>query len=298
MPRYRIDRREVVAGPTPAEWVEGSVIDTGETAPSAQAPRTEMITGLTNGQEYEFRVVRLDNGTPAASSSERRARPTRFAIDFTDQYSGGVTVTWADQRGGKHYRIDRWTTATDTPSPGDVTSTAVTLGGEINTSGQLALTGLVNGTTYRLQVQRLMGSGGSVARSSAVVQARPTVDFEAPPEGFTADGPSAVSPAGEVKAQFVTSSDGKQGIIITLKNAAFNSLTVAYVQNGVSVSRSHPSTGFAKIGNTQSYFCEIPNLSTLPITVPASDPVENGAQVTLVRQGQGLTFVIQPTYVL
>jgi hypothetical protein len=64
------------------------------------------------------------------------------------------------------------------------------------------------------------------------------------------------------------------------------------------VSRSHPSTGFAKIGNSQSYFCEISDLSALPITVPASDPVENGAQVTLVRQGQGLTFVIEPTYEL
>jgi hypothetical protein len=293
MPVYRIERREVVAGTTPADWIAAATVDTGGSTPSSQAPRVETITGLTNGQEYEFRVVRLDNGTPAAATTERRARPSRFDIDYTDAYTGGVTLNWTDQRGGKHYRVDRWVTATDTPDPSDVESTPVELAGSVNYAGQTQITGLSNGTLYRFRVHRLQGSNGSIARSTSIGQATPTTEFDAPAAGFTALGPSVVN--GDLKAQFAVDSMGQSGILITLKGQNFESLTVSYVQ-GVTTSNVSV-TGGNKVGSTKSYFVAIANLTTSPISVPNSSPVKTGARVVLVAKGTTSTTEVEPTYV-
>jgi hypothetical protein len=303
MPRYRIDRRVYTAGPTPADWVEGTIIDTGTSAPTAQAPQVVTVTGLTNGQEYEFRVVRLENGDPEKVSPERRARPTRFDIDFSDPYTGGVTLNWTDQRGGKYYRVDRWTTATDSPNSSDITSTAVTFAGDVSTTGQAQITGLVNGTTYRFRVHRLSGLGGSIARTSSVVQATPTSEFEAPPAGFTADGPASAS--GDLKAQFVTATSGTRGILVTLKVSAFDLIRITYVRSGQTATTTIQWTSASNFNtqnlgptasnNAKQYYAIIPD-SHYDITIPGTSPAVQGATVFIDSNGNTENFTVGPTY--
>ncbi len=156
------------------------------------------VTGLTNGQEYTFkvravRVSTLDNitttdnglasdpGVSATPMLSPPAAPTGFSATPGD---GKVTLRWTAPSGpitGYQYSQNGggWTSTGWTPATG--TSTIRTV------------IGLTNGTTYTFKV-RAVNSGGNGAESG---QASATPDASAPPPP---PPPPPVIPPGDINA--------------------------------------------------------------------------------------------------
>jgi hypothetical protein len=311
MPRYLIQWRSASGN---GSWTGSREVDTGGTVPSSGSPVVEPVTGLPNGQSLEFQVVRLDaNGNATAIASDvRSATPSRFTLDGADPFANTVRLAWTDQKNWQYFRVARWTTATDSPSPGDVTTTEVTLA-QASTSGTVDISGLTDGLTYRFRVDRIAGPLGAVTRVGGnVLAATPQSGFDAPPAGYTAIGPSSVS--GDLKAQFAVDSSGRAGILISLKANAFDSITVTYVtKQGTTVivtwrandNQAVKSFNTQQLGPTatsnRQFFLYIPKLESdpdpFPVTILNSSPVRQGAHVALDSQGATTNFDVEPTYV-
>jgi hypothetical protein len=303
MPSYLV-RWKSGGGPN---WAHSAIVDTGDTVPTAAQPATFTVTGLVSGQAYDLEVVRLlFGGSEGRSSGVRSVLPAKVSLDWSDGFSAGLSIGWTDQRGGRYYRIERWTTATDDPAAADITTTSVDVG-SVRTTSTASLAGLTNGVTYRMRVSRLNGPDGVVQRTTGVITGTPTSSFDST-AGFDGLGPSTSSPGGQVKAQFVTeASTGYIGILISLNNQGYESVAVTYIANNASPAGTVTTRTWTSASNftsqslgtrsgNKTYFLSIPS-DSFPVLVPSSDPAQQGATVVLTNNGQGNQFTVTPTYV-
>jgi hypothetical protein len=315
MPRYLIQWRPAT-GSGNGSWTGGGSgsreIDTGATIPTLAQPVEETVTGLPNGQALEVRAVRLlDTGLPSAVvSGTGSVVPSRLSLDGADPFAGAVRLAWTDQRNWQYYRVERWTTATTTPAPGDITTTEITLASP-STSGTVDISGLINDTPYRFRINRISGPLGAVTRIAVnVLTATPQTGFDAPPAGFTALGSSVVS--GNLKAQFATDASGRKGILVGLKTSSYDLVRVRFVADGKSTTSTISWTSAANFdtqqlgpgpngASTKSFFVWIPTVLSdpdpHPISIPGSSPKQAGAEVFLDSQGATTNFTVEPTYI-
>jgi hypothetical protein len=145
------------------------------------------------------------------------------------------------------YRVE-WQLASADPVTGTWQSQTVSTASR---QGQSRITGLTNGTQYRVRVVRLARStrsGADVAlRVSPDVLRSPTADYESI-AGYDGAGPPASD--GATKAQYVTSADGVRGVIVSLTTSNFNNLTVDIVSGGTTTTYVIPKTGTLPAGVT------------------------------------------------
>ncbi|CAK0780793.1 hypothetical protein CCP3SC15_70046 [Gammaproteobacteria bacterium] len=115
---------------------------------------TRTITGLTNGTTYFFTVTAVTNGGVSAFSNELSATPQAAllapAINSATPGNAAVTLKWSTVTGATSYNIFWGTVA----------------GGENQTrtgviGKAVAITGLVNGTTYFFKMKAVNASGTS-----------------------------------------------------------------------------------------------------------------------------------------
>ena len=144
----------------------------------------EVITGLTNGQEYEIRVETLDTGkktdeanpSVAATGSPKQspARVSNFSVAATD--NGELTVTWTTSYAPHGYRL-RWRKIDGGFNEG-VRLPAGTTEYEITT-------GLEAGTVYRVRIDSLNEDGGLVSGTAFAKDARTRTNVPSPPQELT-----------------------------------------------------------------------------------------------------------------
>ena len=91
MPQFQIQYKQTAQ----SEWINGPLVDTGE---SLQGQGT--VTGLTNGIDYDFRVVRLTVTSPVVT-----ARPVADA----EIVSGFVNTGGTASSGSSVFQIGRYT---------------------------------------------------------------------------------------------------------------------------------------------------------------------------------------------
>jgi len=283
MPTYRVERR--LASQADAEWTLLQEVTTA-TVPTPESPKTVTVDGLTNGTEYEFRVIRPLEGTVALESRARRALPSQFDSTIAP-VGGGFQIEWFDGRGGNHFRVDRWTTATDSPAADDVTSTSVSASGDGSTNGSVTLTGLNAETTYRVQVHRLSSAGGSIQRSTAVQQAVPL------PAGTDSIGPVETLSDGTT-AQFVSDTSTEPpttGLRVTFSNATSRTFKIEFYRSVGGVATLVTLQETKATGGSRSKFVAI----ALDVFV---DPAltTKGAVVTVLSGGAASTDAATVTY--
>ena len=181
----------------------------------APAVSGEVITGLTNGQEYKIRVETLDTGkktdeaNPSESATGRPtgppARVSDFSVVATD--NGKLTVTWTTSYAPHGYML-RWRKIDGGFNEG-VQLTAGTTEYEITT-------GLEAGTVYRVRIDSLNEDGGLVSGTAFAKDARTRTNVPSPPQELTLttkkDDPQ-LDP-GEIKVTWKAATNAPNGYMV------------------------------------------------------------------------------------
>jgi hypothetical protein len=287
MPRYRISLIPV-NGQNPTT-PDPKIVDTGDRIPRTGDRESVTFTGLVNAQNYDVVVERLGiNEDVVVASATRQGRPSRFDIDWSDAFSGGVSVGWTDQRGGTNYRVEHWvsTDAIDAAPTGTLYVTFV----NSQTTGSASVTGLDNTKTYRFRVSRqAAGNTNELRLSASTITRQPDAGFDAP-VGYTADGPSAGFEGDtETKAQFVTDSLGQTGILISFKQAARKQFSVDFY-SGAAV---RSLTTYDEAAGSKTVFVAV----NLPVFQDAGLTVKGAVVTILSNTGAPTSTVASVTYV-
>ena len=152
-------------------------------AGSGAGTTAHLVTGLTNGQQYRFRLRSVNvagqseqtdnkNATPTASQANIRLQPRGLAATPD---AGEVTLTWADPN-------DSSITKYQYTQDGGMTWEDISESGATTTS--YTVTGLTNGTQYTFQVRAVNDTGAGTA--SDTVSATPRLPKPKPPTNFSA----------------------------------------------------------------------------------------------------------------
>jgi titin len=154
-----------------------AIADTGSVLPNA------VVTGLTNGTTYQFRVTALAGSALGATSSATSTKPGRApgvpSVLSATPGDASVSLAWTapvDLGGGAivGYRIDR---STD----GGTTWTTV-IADTATTSTSATVSSLTNGATYTYRVAAITEFGTGAATSPASTQPR---GLAGPPTSLT-----------------------------------------------------------------------------------------------------------------
>ncbi|CAK0772302.1 hypothetical protein CCP3SC15_4520002 [Gammaproteobacteria bacterium] len=142
---------------TTAGGESATPIKTGVTGTSV------IITGLSNGTKYYFKMKAVNTNGTSAYSNEVNAKPIAApVVNSATAGTGQVTLTWSTVTGATSYSVYQGTTAggeSPTAAKTGVTGTTVTL------------TGLTNGATYYFKMVAVNATGSSA--SSNEVSATP-----------------------------------------------------------------------------------------------------------------------------
>ncbi len=174
--RYEIQWRQVSDPAQP--WSDWDEVSGGRSA------RDTTMTGLTNGQRYEF-AVRAVNGVGDGASIAQVAMPQALSLTAS-RGDGRVGLRWtfsAHSSTIAHYQVRQRIS----DSGQDWSDWAEVSGG--TSARSKTVMGLTNGVTYQFQVQALDSEGTSVS-VSAIVSATPAGLPDAPPHfmPFPGDG--------------------------------------------------------------------------------------------------------------
>ncbi len=255
---------------------------------------TVIVTGLTNGVQYQFRVSAVNTaGTGTASSTTDAtprtvpAAPTSLSATpgnaqvslswFAPTNNGGSTIT--------DYKIEyssnagtSWNTFTD----GTSTGTTVTV------------TGLSNGQAYQFRVSAVNTAGTGAA--SSTVDATPRT-VPAAPTGLSAtpgdaqivlswtapnNGGSAIT---EYTIQYKASTASWPGVTTTVVNVV--SHTISSLTNGVQYDFRISAENLAGTGPVSSIVSTTPVASNVPDTVPPV--ITTPADAIIVHQNDAFT---------
>ena len=174
--RYEIQWRQVSE---PAQdWSDWVPVSGGRSA------RDTTMTGLTNGQRYEF-AVRAVNGVGNGASIAQVAMPQALSLTASGG-DGQVGLNWTSSAHSStiaHYQVRQRVS----DSGQDWSDWATVPGG--TSARDTTVTGLTNGTTYQFQAQAIDSQDALISVSN-VVSATPAAVPDAPPHfmPFPGDG--------------------------------------------------------------------------------------------------------------
>ncbi|MDE2807770.1 MAG: fibronectin type III domain-containing protein, partial [Gemmatimonadota bacterium] len=151
-----------------------------------RSARDTTMTGLTNGQRYEF-AVRAVNGVGDGASIAQTAMPQALSLTASGG-DGQVGLNWtfsAHSSTIAHYQVRQRIS-----DSGQAWSDWATVPGG-TTARDTTVTGLTNGETYQFQAQAIDSQDASVS-VSAIVSATPAAVPDAPPHFMPFPGDSQV----------------------------------------------------------------------------------------------------------
>lgn len=160
------------------------------------------VTGLTNGQEYDFAIRSSQDGVPSTASDVVTATPVALpgapSITFINEDANGTT-------GGKvdiSFSAGSAGTNATTQYQYRINSGAWTNAG---TTSPFSVTGLANGTTYSFTMRAVMGS--FVSAASTAVNGRPVALPAAPSITFINEDANGTT-GGKVDIYFTAGAQG------------------------------------------------------------------------------------------
>ncbi len=179
--------------PESGKWVDIERSDADTTS--------HVVTGLTNGVLYRFRVRAvagpfegIKSSSVGASPVAPPAKPTEISVRAGN---GQVTLSWDNPNGATiwQYQIKQWTGSSETGNWADIPANIkVTRTG---TFVDYTVKGLTNSVTYSFRIRGVAGSAGSiVGTESDVINATPVMPTPGRPLGLksvTGDGQATLS---------------------------------------------------------------------------------------------------------
>lgn len=251
----------------------GGVPQTTWTAFSSAAPTNALVTGLTNGVSYQFRVRSYKSGATPSSWVQTAAIPATAPGAPT-----GVTAT----PGNASVSLAWSAPAATGGSPIIDYYIEVSSGGQayqryadgISTATSAVVSGLTNGTQYSFKVYAVTSAGESAA--SSVVSATPSAAPAAPsaPQNLVAT-PGNASITLSWQAPISSGTQPITDYVVEYRLASASSWTL--FADGVSTSLSATITGLV---NGSSYVCRVSGKSSVGVgTAAVSSAVTPKASV-------------------
>ncbi len=216
-------------------WSTSAGVSKGTGTKVAGATSGAVIDGLVNGTPHWFVVIAVNLGgesaesSPAASATPLPPIPAAPSAVAAVAGDGEVTVTWAASSRADSYNL-YWSTSASVSKATGIPVTGATSG--------VAVTGLVNGTTYHFVVTAVNLAGES-ADSTPVASATPLPPIPAAPTAVSAvagDGRVTVSWTGSTGATsydlYYSTSPGVSKATGTKASGATSGAAVTGLANG------------------------------------------------------------------
>jgi hypothetical protein len=232
------------------------------------------VSGLTNGTQYEFRVIASDGtpsnvSAPTSSVSETpqlTAPSTPVGVTAGPGEPGQLVVSWsAGSTGGEvaSYTVEYSTTPNDAESWTSVTGITATT---------TTITGLVNNTEYSVRVTAVNAAGSSAA--SSIVTGTPVASLST-----TVASPEPAPPVLSATT-FVGYASGAETLRVEIVTDK------AELEGGVNVNANRryfrELNGGAEVEVPEFFTLDVPDQASSTIVVRKYDPYTDGNARTLI----------------